>query len=359
MERLITFGSNIAVRRKALGMTQEQLAAKLGISAPAVSKWETGSSYPDITLLCPLARALGINVDTLLQFEETLSDQQVTEAVNRLMEQAPQIGPQAAEQQLRALLRQYSNCTALQFHAAAVYTSFPMLFPRVDRDQLAHWRSETRALLEAVRASGSAAYWQTATIQLAGLRLTDGAPEECAALLRELPERIGDPTLVWTRYYLKQAQPEKAREILQRRLYRDVFGVQTCLVTMLHPEFLPEASQQLRACEAYRAVAQAFGLLDMSDGLEMQVRLQLGQLEEAATCLVRYVDIVTGPAGQLDPTLFSSGLQTARTEGRPATTRELRQMLLRGIEQEEQYQRLLGIPAVTAAIEKLKASLGE
>lgn len=44
MERLITFGSNIAVRRKALGMTQEQLAAKLGISAPAVSKWETGVS---------------------------------------------------------------------------------------------------------------------------------------------------------------------------------------------------------------------------------------------------------------------------------------------------------------------------
>ena len=62
-----TLGAKIAALRKIRNMTQEQLAAQLGISAPAVSKWETGSSYPDITLLAPLARALGTNLDTLLQ----------------------------------------------------------------------------------------------------------------------------------------------------------------------------------------------------------------------------------------------------------------------------------------------------
>ena len=50
-------GGSIASLRKARGLTQEQLAQQLGVSAPAVSKWETDSSYPDITLLCPLARA--------------------------------------------------------------------------------------------------------------------------------------------------------------------------------------------------------------------------------------------------------------------------------------------------------------
>lgn len=67
-------GANIAAFRKAKGLTQEQLAAKLGVSPPAVSKWETGSSCPDIALLCPLARALDTHVDALLQFEETLSE---------------------------------------------------------------------------------------------------------------------------------------------------------------------------------------------------------------------------------------------------------------------------------------------
>ena len=48
-----SLGANIAALRKARGLTQEQLAAQLGVSAPAVSKWETCSSCPDITLLCP------------------------------------------------------------------------------------------------------------------------------------------------------------------------------------------------------------------------------------------------------------------------------------------------------------------
>lgn len=47
-------GTRISELRREKGMTQEQLAKLVGISAPAVSKWETGSSCPDIALLCPL-----------------------------------------------------------------------------------------------------------------------------------------------------------------------------------------------------------------------------------------------------------------------------------------------------------------
>lgn len=49
----------IRARRRELGLTQEQLASRLGVSAPAVNKWERGNSYPDITLLPVLARTLG------------------------------------------------------------------------------------------------------------------------------------------------------------------------------------------------------------------------------------------------------------------------------------------------------------
>ena len=70
----LKLGANIAALRRAKGMTQEQLAAALGISPPAVSKWETNTSYPNITLLCPLARALDTNVDMLLNYEKTLPD---------------------------------------------------------------------------------------------------------------------------------------------------------------------------------------------------------------------------------------------------------------------------------------------
>ena len=51
---------NEIIRKQRLtkGLTQEQVANYLGVSAPAVNKWEKGTSYPDITLLPPLARLL-------------------------------------------------------------------------------------------------------------------------------------------------------------------------------------------------------------------------------------------------------------------------------------------------------------
>ncbi|MDO5043246.1 MAG: helix-turn-helix transcriptional regulator [Slackia sp.] len=46
----------IRVKRLELGMTQEQVAIRLGASTPAVNAWERGASYPDITLIPALAR---------------------------------------------------------------------------------------------------------------------------------------------------------------------------------------------------------------------------------------------------------------------------------------------------------------
>lgn len=59
-------GAFIARRRKELDMTQKELAEKLGITDRAVSKWETGRSMPDLSLLQPLSHVLKIDVNDLL-----------------------------------------------------------------------------------------------------------------------------------------------------------------------------------------------------------------------------------------------------------------------------------------------------
>ena len=61
-----TMGSRIAARRKKMGMTQEELAVKMGVSAQAVSKWENDAFCADISLLPRLCRILGITSDELL-----------------------------------------------------------------------------------------------------------------------------------------------------------------------------------------------------------------------------------------------------------------------------------------------------
>ena len=67
-------GAFIAELRKEKGMTQRELAEKLNITDKAVSKWERSLSLPDIALLTPLARELGVSVGELLDGEKEKSD---------------------------------------------------------------------------------------------------------------------------------------------------------------------------------------------------------------------------------------------------------------------------------------------
>lgn len=65
MDHYVT-GSTVKGLREAKGYTQKQLAERLCVSDKAVSRWETGRGLPDITLLEPLAGALGVSVAELL-----------------------------------------------------------------------------------------------------------------------------------------------------------------------------------------------------------------------------------------------------------------------------------------------------
>ena len=66
MEYKQTMGKRISDLRKSKGMTQEQLAQQVGVTAQAVSKWENDLSCPDISILPQLAEALGVTTDELL-----------------------------------------------------------------------------------------------------------------------------------------------------------------------------------------------------------------------------------------------------------------------------------------------------
>lgn len=61
-----SIGNRITKYRKAQGLTQEELATKLGLSSQAISKWECDTSCPDISLLPDLCKELDITVDELL-----------------------------------------------------------------------------------------------------------------------------------------------------------------------------------------------------------------------------------------------------------------------------------------------------
>ena len=116
-------GNIIRKYRKDKNLTQEEMAKRLGVTAPAVNKWENGYSLPDISLLSPIARLLNISIDTLLSHEKELSDVEA----NRLVEQASKklksepFGK--VFQWMKQCLVEYPNCNYLILWMARIFDS--------------------------------------------------------------------------------------------------------------------------------------------------------------------------------------------------------------------------------------------
>ena len=71
----------ISKRRKELGLTQQELADKLFVSDKVISKWETGKSVPDTSILVELANVLEISLDELLKSGREMTEQSIKTAV--------------------------------------------------------------------------------------------------------------------------------------------------------------------------------------------------------------------------------------------------------------------------------------
>ncbi|MDU4970519.1 MAG: helix-turn-helix domain-containing protein [Atopobium minutum] len=96
----IKIGRFIASCRKMQGMTQKQLAEKIGISNRAVSKWETGKSMPDSGIMLELCDLLKINVNELLSGERIMADAYNKQAEDNLLAMKKEV-----ENKNRQLLR--------------------------------------------------------------------------------------------------------------------------------------------------------------------------------------------------------------------------------------------------------------
>ncbi|MES1115652.1 helix-turn-helix transcriptional regulator, partial [Limosilactobacillus fermentum] len=99
--------------------TQEALAQKVGVTSPAVSKWEKGISYPDITLLPILARNLNTDVNTLLDFSADLDPAALRSFYTKLTATAQKDGWKAAVALVDEELREYPSVPQLQMMVPA------------------------------------------------------------------------------------------------------------------------------------------------------------------------------------------------------------------------------------------------
>lgn len=82
---LIKIGQYIAGKRKELGMTQRQLAEKLGMSDKSVSKWERGVCLPDVSVYSELCLSLGISINEFLAGEDIAQENMIQKSEENII----------------------------------------------------------------------------------------------------------------------------------------------------------------------------------------------------------------------------------------------------------------------------------
>lgn len=81
---MINIGDNIKTARKRKGFTQEELANQIGVTSQAVSRWESGSGMPDISMIVPIAQVLSVSTDMLFGLESKEHDTSQLKQINNM-----------------------------------------------------------------------------------------------------------------------------------------------------------------------------------------------------------------------------------------------------------------------------------
>lgn len=106
-------GEIIAKKRKEAGMTQAELAMYIGVSKPAVSKWESGYSLPDISLLPVLASFFDISIDELMGYQPQINEKNMDAIYEKLIKSLSELSADTVFNECRSYIGKYYFCWQL------------------------------------------------------------------------------------------------------------------------------------------------------------------------------------------------------------------------------------------------------
>ncbi len=131
----MTIGDVIKKYRKNKGMTQEEMAVRLGVTAPAVNKWERGNTLPDVALLAPIARLLGITTDELLSFKDDLTDEEISQYLLKIQKDLESKDFHDIFLSVKEKVEEYPNCEKLIWQAAVILDAKRMTIELPSQDK--------------------------------------------------------------------------------------------------------------------------------------------------------------------------------------------------------------------------------
>lgn len=220
-------------KRKQLELTQEQVAAYLGVTAPAVNKWEKGSTYPDITLLPSLARLLKTDLNTLLCFQEEPSQQEIQYFCKQALKLIQEEDLDAGFQMMKQKIQEYPHCEAL-IHSFAILLDSSLIFSVLTQTEKKKYEAELLDWYERVASGDDEKLRTNAAAMLASKHMLRKEYEKAQEMIDLMPEyNILDKHTFQADLYLFQREHlEDASKLLQRKLLSMLMDMNGILLRM-------------------------------------------------------------------------------------------------------------------------------
>lgn len=223
---------NLIIKNKRIeqNLTQEQLASYLGVSTPAVNKWEKGVSYPDITLLSPLARLLKVDLNTLLSFNEELTDREINEFINNVVMSIQTDGYERGFQKCMDKIHEYPTCDKLILNLAITLLGSLYMYNVTNKDV---YEEKIIHLYEHCANSEKVEIRNQAISLLINRYIEQKEYEHAQEYIDILPTISYDKIQLQGNLYRSKGELNKASEIFEGKLLKSMTEIFSTLISMM------------------------------------------------------------------------------------------------------------------------------
>lgn len=246
-------GEIIREKRKELSLTQEQLADFLGVTAPAVHKWEKGTTYPDITTLPALARVLQTDLNTLLSFQDDLTDEEIARFASQLDHTLNEEGYEIAFQCAMDQIHQFPTCEKLIYTTIFYLDGARFLHGVPDPDS---YTEKLMPFYEAMSHSQTPEIRDAALTMCISYHRNRKEFAKAEELINALPSSRIDKEEQLAILHTQQGNYEKALPLWEHRVLLGATNIQTSLMNLMEIAIQQGREQDARFCaEVYEQVS--------------------------------------------------------------------------------------------------------
>lgn len=222
----INLGRTLIIQRHKRGMTQDEVAEYIGVSKASVSKWETGTTYPDITLLPRLAAFFNISIDELMGYEPQMLKEDIRKLYQKLCRDFSEQPFDSVMEHCREITKKYFSCAPLLLQIGTLYVNHCMFAGSTEQRQQV--LEEARELFVRVQEESGDAELSNQAVSLEALCLLQlGRANEVLDLLTPVEFVRLTPEPLLASAYQMLGNKEEARRVLQ-------VGIFTTMVELLN-----------------------------------------------------------------------------------------------------------------------------